>query len=155
MRIITFACLSFLIAMTISLSRAAESKVHLHGTLYKVSCVVNNIQPIVFGKVGVKKVDGIRYLMPVDFSYTCDAQTDATLNLRVNGNISDFNDSAVQTDVDGLAIEIKNNGQKIKIGDPLPSPDTAQLTAVPVQRPGTALSEGHFSAVATLIVSED
>lgn len=148
-----------LTGLFMSMVWAGQSEVKFHGTLYKLSCKANNDQPvdINFGKVGVNKVDGLRYATSIPLSIQCDETPSAKLNLTITGSVSDFDSSAVQTSVDDLAIQIQQNGQPIDIGEEfLVSADNPPaLVAVPVMRPGATLVGGDFSAVATLIVQGD
>ena len=65
-----------------------------------------------------------------------------------------YDDAAIETDVAGLGIELQQNGQPFKVGEQLTidpaSPPT--LIAEPVKASDAALSEGNFSAWATLTV---
>lgn len=135
----------------------ANSDVRLHGTLYKNTCIVNNDKPvdISFGNVGINKVDGIAYSQNIPLTISCDETPGITLNLKVNGTVSDFDLSAVQTNNKDLAIEIRNNGQLIKLSTPIFSTKDIHLTAVPVKRYGSDLTAGSFTAVATLVAEED
>jgi type 1 fimbria pilin len=137
----------------------ATSKLNFHGTLYKLSCVVNNDKPISinFGQVGVNKVDGVNYSTAIPLTIQCDEKPSAKLNLTVTGVASDFNNGAVRSTISNLAIEIQQNGVPVELGKSflVNAENPPTLVAVPVKRPGGELSGGDFNAVATLIVQGD
>ena len=67
---------------------------------------------------------------------------------------TDFNDSAVETDVVGLGVELQQNGQRFQQGKAINISKTnlPKLHAVLVKKSGAVLSEGAFEAYATLQV---
>nr|WP_249440682.1 fimbrial protein [Escherichia coli] len=88
---------------------------------------------------------------------TCDpdVRDDAwEMSLTWTGSQTPYDDSAIETDVSGLGIELQQNGQPFKLGTPLKiDPSTPPtLQAVPVKANDAALSDGTFSAYATLQV---
>lgn len=138
----------------------ADSDVKFHGSLVVIQCQVNedkavNVQ---FGSVGVNKVNGVNFTMPIPFAVTCNnlgGEANPGLTLRVNGTQSDFNEAAVVTDVDGLAIKIMKDGEDLKLNTDTEitfSPQTV-LTAAPVKKDGVDLVAGTFHATATLVVN--
>ncbi|WP_339275237.1 fimbrial protein [Enterobacter asburiae] len=153
------AAVVLLAGIACSTAWAGSSEVKFHGALYKLSCKVNNDQPvdISFGKVGVNKVDGVRYATAIPISIQCDEAPSAKLNLTITGNVSDFDSSAVQTTVGDLAIQIQQNGQPVSVGESflVNEDNPPALVSVPVMRPGSKLVGGEFSAVATLIIQGD
>lgn len=137
----------------------ADSDVKFHGTLVVVTCQVNQdkLVNVSFGDVGVKKIDGVNYTMPIPFAVTCSnlyGQENSGLTLSVSGTAVDFNENAIATGVTGLGIQIMKNGVPLKLNteteisyDPQPT-----LTAVPVKADGVELSAGDFHATTTLVV---
>lgn len=130
--------------------------VKFHGTLKKKPCLIDNDGDIYvhFGNVGVKRVDGQRYMQPVPYTIHCE-ETDPTwqLTLSVNGTQAGFENTALGTDATGLGIRILQNGVPMEINRAIPinvgSPPTLQ--AVPVQQSGVTLPEQAFTATATLL----
>lgn len=133
----------------------AKSDVNFHGTLYSISCIINNDKPvdILFGNVGVNKVDGVQYTQSIPLSMTCDEGYSGALLLTIAGNESGFDDSAVMTDAPGLAIRIMQGGEVIQVNKPfiITTGNLPVLTAVPVKDPQITLTGGEFHATATLI----
>lgn len=113
---------------------------------------------VTFGdRVGVKKVDGVRYRQPLNYHITCRGNPTAGMGLvlSLKGDMAAFDttNTSLQSSVPGLAIRILQNGspmvinQKYKV-TPLALP---KLEAVPVKQNGVTLKEGPFEAVANLI----
>lgn len=93
--LITLLALPGLTAGLLTLSqpvRAAQTgdsvQVTFTGVLKRKPCHINNDQAINihFGNVGIHKVDGTRYMQPVNYTLQCDEQDPGlTLNLSVRG----------------------------------------------------------------------
>lgn len=75
------------------------------------------------------------------------------MTLEVIATPADYDEAAIESSVDNLAIRLLQNGKRFALNKPIPikfnAPPT--LEAVPVKRPGTALKEGVFEATATLL----
>ena len=120
------------------------------------NCTINEGQVIdvAFGqKIAVRKVNGINYQQTVEYGIRCDASTyEWVMSLRVAGKVTSFNPAALQTSVDGLGIEIRQNGEPLILGkalliDPKHPPT---LQAVPVKDPNVELVADAFNVTATL-----
>lgn len=150
--------LLLLIGCVLSPAGLAAENMRLYGTLIEPPvCTINNGSDVDvnFGnRVGVKKVDGVNYLQPMNYQITCDPNANAwAMTLEIVGTPADYDQAAVAvTGVTDLAIQIKQNGVPFELNKPIPislsSPP--QLEAVPVKRPGATLTEGPFEATATL-----
>ena len=107
-----------------------------------------------FKDVGVNKVDGINYRLPMNYTITCAGSTlPWEMVLTVKGTASSFESAAVQSSVTDLGIKLLQNGQPFQLNTPIvinPATPPA-LEAVPVKRPGSTLKSGGFSAAATLM----
>ncbi|HIF6626333.1 putative minor fimbrial subunit StfF [Acinetobacter baumannii] len=137
---------------------AEEAAMKFHGTLRAPPpCTINDggIVETDFGqRVGINKVDGVNYRQAVAYRLSCNLN-DALpweLTLTLKGNATAFDKAALQTDKTDLGIRLYRNDEPFVINsslniDPANPP---RLEAVPVARPGAALSEGAFSATATL-----
>lgn len=70
------------------------------------------------------------------------------------GTQTNYNDAAIQTDVTGLGIELQQNGQPFKLNTPLnvTPANLPKLKAAPVKASDATLTDGNFSAYATLQV---
>lgn len=107
-------------------------------------------------RVGVKKVNGVNYLQPMDYQITCSSNADAgDMTLEIIGTPADYDKAAVTTDVTDLAIQIKQNGIPFELNKPIPISLThpPTLEAVPVKRVGAMLKPRPFEATATLKVA--
>ena len=128
-----------------------------HGTLVEPPCSINSgkVINVVFGNdLGVNKIDGINYKQDINYTVTCDGgYTPSQLELVIDTTYqADFEASAIQTDKEGLGIQILVDGQPVDFAKPLAFNPSAlpKLEAVPVQRLGAVLTEGAFSATMTL-----
>lgn len=121
------------------------------------ACVINDNKTIEinFNEVVTTRVDGgAEYLKPVDYSLACkDAPSDA-MKIMVDGVATNFNNSALQTNIADLGIELHANGKKLAISKWInfTYPNKPTLEVVPVKRNGIALTTGAFTAGATLKV---
>lgn len=142
------------------LAQAAINDVTFHGTLVSPpACTISDGKTIEveFRNVIIDNINGDNFRQDVPYTITCDpdVRDDAwEMSLTWTGNQTSYDDAAIETDVAGLGIELQQNGQLFKVGEQLTidpaSPPT--LTAVPVKASDAALSEGNFSAWATLTV---
>ncbi|EOU9537985.1 fimbrial protein [Cronobacter dublinensis] len=121
------------------------------------ACTIKNDQiiDVVFGEVGVNKVDGTNYKQIIPYTVDCKGATDTSpLSLMMSGTAENYDEAAVATSADGLGIRIEANGQPMPLNKPLNTTlgalQSLTLTAVPVSDPVKTLSEGLFSATATL-----
>ncbi|ENG4185376.1 fimbrial protein [Providencia rettgeri] len=130
----------------------------LNGVLLESpSCIIESgkVIDIPFGEnLGVHKVNGVNYSQKINYTLKCEKNTNNwDLKLSILGPKSDFDSSGLQTNINDLAIRIMQNNipleinKKIKI-DALAPP---KLSAVPIKRPGSTLSEGDFFVYATLL----
>ncbi|MGK3141809.1 fimbrial protein [Pantoea sp. C2G6] len=149
---------------TIPLSFAAETyatqtgdtvNVTIHGTLKRKPCYINNdgIIAIDFGNVGVNKIDGKNYIKTIDYTLECeDPDETANLKMTLAGTQTTYDKGAITTSVDGLGIELLQNGTAVVINQSfvIDYNKPPVLQAVPVTS-GASLSEGAFTATATLL----
>ncbi|OKB64580.1 pilus assembly protein [Serratia marcescens] len=129
-----------------------------YGTLIEPPpCTINDggEVDVDFGnRVGVTKVDGNNYLQPVNYQITCKSGASSwKMTLTVIGTPTTYDAAALKTNVTDLGIRLLRDGKAFELNKPvditLNSPP--RLEAVPVKRPGSALSEGTFEATATLL----
>ncbi|CAM4155500.1 fimbrial protein [Serratia silvae] len=125
--------------------------------LAPLPCVINDDRPIEvwFGDdLLTSKIDGSNYLKSVDYSLDCKANTKNAMKLKVEGNATNFERSALKTNMPDLGIALKADGSALTINNwvNFNYPDKPVLQAVPVKRPGTTLSGGDFTSTATLMV---
>lgn len=110
---------------------------------------------IEFGdRVGINKVNDENYRQKVDYTIRCDSPGALPWEvvLMVKGTATAFDKTAVQTNKTDLGIRLYQNGASLLINsaikvDPANPP---RLEAMPVAKPGATLTEGAFSATATL-----
>ncbi|CRY55655.1 minor pili exported protein [Yersinia intermedia] len=148
-----------LICGALSPAGEAAENMNFYGTLVEPpSCSINNGGNIDvdFGdRVGVKKVDGVNYLQPLNYQITCDSSASVgMMTLEIVGFPADYDSAAVVTGVTDLAIQIKQDGVPFELNKPIliSQFNPPQLEAVPVKRLGATLREGPFEATATLRV---
>lgn len=128
-----------------------------NGTLVEPPpCTINdgNTITIDFKDVGVNKVDGVNYRLPVNYTIKCAGSTlPWEMVLTVKGVATTFDGAAVQSSVSDLGIRILQNGTAFNLNTPMViNPSTPPvLEAVPVKLPGSTLKSGGFNAAATLL----
>lgn len=138
----------------------ALSNVSFHGYLVQLpNCSISNGQNIelTFRDVNIDDINGSNYEQVVPYTITCDTAVrdpQMEMTLTWSGTQSDFDDSAVATDLNGLGIHLKQAGSDFKLHTPLVVNETSLpvLTAVPVKKSGVDLPESDFEAWATLQV---
>ncbi|WP_242526794.1 fimbrial protein [Serratia ureilytica] len=125
------------------------------GLIAPPPCTINGGKKIDvdFGdRVGVNKVDGQNYRQTLDYSITCErGALPWQMTLTLKGGVS-FERATLQTNKPDLGIRIYQNDMPFIINTPLnivPG-NLPLLEAVPIAKPGSTLTEGAFSATATL-----
>lgn len=126
----------------------------------ELQCIINNgsMSEVSFGTIITDKIDGINYLTDVPLTLDCSgvdpsARSNKVLTLKYSTNISsNSTTNAIATSIDGLGIELLQNGVIFR---PYSSLDITENTfptfkAVPVKQPGKVLPEGNFEAFALL-----
>lgn len=126
-------------------------------TVVAEPCTINNGNPITvdFGdSVLTTKVDGSNYVKPVDYTLDCADATSDDLKMTISGTGAGFDGTVLQASQTDLGIRLLNNGTAMPLNQPLNfSRGTSPvLQAVPVKAPGSKLTAGTFTAVATLAV---
>ncbi|WP_193138582.1 fimbrial protein [Klebsiella aerogenes] len=127
-----------------------------HGTLRKKPCHIANDGDIYihFGNVGIRKLDGQRYLQDIPYTLKCDELDPSwMLKMTLKGTQSGFENTALKTNVSGLGIRILEEGQPLEINKAfdISYDRPPKLQAVPVQQNNVKLVEQGFSATATLL----
>ena len=138
----------------------ADSEVKFHGTLLVVECRLNDgkKQSVDFGNaVGIHRIDGKRYEQPVPFHLECENYSGGKMppmTLTLEGTPVSFNKAAVATNVKGLGIELRRNGEAQPLNQAVELDSSAQpvLTAVPVADPSFKLNASPFTASIKLSV---
>lgn len=135
----------------------AAENMKFYGTLVEPpACTINsggNVDVDFGNRVGVKKVDGVNYLQPMNYQISCVPDANAwRMTLEIAGETATYDKAGVITNITDLAIQIRQNGVPFELNKPIAINPTnpPQLEAVPVKRPGSTLKEGAFEATATL-----
>ncbi|MBP8542494.1 fimbrial protein [Citrobacter sp. On2M] len=132
------------------------TNLRFYGVLKRKPCHINgdSLINIDFGKVRIKKIDGLNYKQKIPYSITCEEYSpELKLTLAING-ASYFEKSVLTTTVDGLGLKLLANGADFEMNKPVQinfDSGSLILEAVPVQKPGATLPEKAFSATATLL----
>lgn len=138
-------------------SSVLATEITFHGTLIEPpKCTINDSNQIEidFGeRLGVNKIDGVNYRMPVNYQIVCDDYGSGwSMSLLLQGTGADFDSDALLTSNPDLGVRIYQNdvplSPNIALGIDLAKPP--RLEAVPVKRAGATLTEGGFEAWATL-----
>ncbi|ECG8606686.1 fimbrial minor subunit StfF [Salmonella enterica subsp. salamae] len=152
--------IALIVAMSGCFAAHAADNLKFHGTLISPpNCTISNGNTIEveFGDVLINKIDGTRYIQDVPYEITCDSTVrdeSMAMTLTLSGAASGFNNAAISTNVQGLGIELQQNGEPFTLGATITVNEQSipTLKAVPVKQSGAALREGEFDATATLQV---
>lgn len=149
-----------ILLMLPALALSEQINVNVKIKIVTPPCTINNGQPIDidFGDVETSSIDGIAYQMPVNYSLLCSGLSSPALKMQIAGVQASFDSSAVEVSGNpGMGIRIMRDGQKQDVNSwfnfnytgPASAP---KLYVVPVKAAGSTLTEGIFSAIATLKV---
>lgn len=131
-------------------TQAATVKVSVT-VVQPLPCTINGGRPIEvnFGdELMTTRIDGYRYRVPIDFSFTCTNPYKSAMRMQVRGGTANFGQGLLGTNRDGLGILIlqKQSGNQLPLNSWLnftyPNPIT--LDAVPVKRAGVNLETGSL-----------
>ncbi|HID9396045.1 TPA: fimbrial protein [Serratia marcescens] len=120
-------------------------------------CRVNDggVIDISFGpRVGIKKVNGENYRQKINYTINCEPGVKGwVLVLALVGTAADFDHTALRSDKMSLGIRVLHDKQPFLPGVSMIINAGAppELEAVPVAEGGVLLSEGEFSASASLL----
>ncbi|HIE1061103.1 TPA: fimbrial protein [Serratia marcescens] len=136
---------------------SGDADANFRGTLIEPPpCTINdgNQVDVDFGnRVGINKVDGVNYRIPVNYQLSCESGGGGwALTLSLTGGTTGFDTDALATNKQDLGIRIYQGSKSFvpntKLNIDLANPP--RLEAVPVKRAGATLTEGAFEAWATL-----
>lgn len=133
----------------------AEAAMNFSGTLVSPPpCAINDGNQIYvdFGKIGIKKIDGVNYRQALNYRITCEKGNTAwVLKLTLTGNATSFDKEALMSNR-GVGIRMYQNNKPFPpnstIAINLNSPPA--LTVVPVKDATATLERGNFVTRATL-----
>lgn len=116
-----------------------------------------------FDEVAIQRIDGQSFRKDWLLKVSCDASlgSNVPVNIEYRGATSGFDQQALQTDKDGLAIRLYqvSNGQIVQLNTPYTFTVSSigerqiSLYAVPVKNPQVTLTAGRFTASATLALN--
>lgn len=142
------------------LAQGATPDITFHGSLVSPPvCTISDDKTIEieFRDVIIDSINGDYARKEVPYEITCDSQArdDAwEMTLTWTGTETSYDNAAIETDVPGLGIGLLHDGQRFQLNTPLPIDvdKKPKLEAVPVKASDAVLSDGTFSAYATLRV---
>ncbi|GAB1437330.1 fimbrial protein [Providencia sp.] len=135
----------------------AADNVEFTGTLLiPPPCTVfeDKVYLVEYKDIGLHKVDGVNFTKTINYALKCDDNLKGwDLMLTIKGNPTDFDKSALKTEIRDLGMRITQNGLGFEINKPLKISygQPPVLEVVPVKRLGTTLPERPFTAIATLL----
>ena len=133
------------------------NNISISGTvLLPPPCVVNptGTVTVAFGNdLEASKINGINYSRPVSYTVICGPQSTTSMTLKFTGAGATFDGMVLATNKDDLGIRLKQGGSNWNRNATVnfTYPNYPVVTAVLVKRAGSTLTEGTFSAVATLV----
>jgi type 1 fimbria pilin len=142
--------------IVISNGGLAATLINMSGMIAPSSCVIDEGKAIDvnFGdEVLTTRIDGINYKKEIEYKLKCENNTSDAIRMKIVGSPS-FKPSALETNKEGLGVELQVNDKPIMINDWLyfTYPDSPRLQAVPIKKVGSMLSGGEFVATAALLV---
>ncbi|AIA45943.1 fimbrial protein MrfE [Serratia sp. FS14] len=122
-------------------------------------CVINGNRTIEvdFGEILTVSVNGSNYKKRVDYTLECSGRKSNALQMKIQGNVTSFDPTALRTNINDFGVALHANGQPLNINSWLKftysDNQTPLLEAVPVKKAGKTLPGGAFTAGATLLVA--
>ncbi|WP_411748908.1 fimbrial protein [Serratia marcescens] len=122
-------------------------------------CVINGNRTIEvdFGELLTVSVNGSNYKKRVDYTLECSGRQSNAMQMKIQGNATSFDATALQTNISDFGVALRANGQPLNINSWLKftysDNQTPLLEAVPVKKAGKTLPGGAFIADATLLVA--
>ncbi|WP_447888360.1 fimbrial protein [Serratia fonticola] len=129
------------------------------GRIFEPACEFNGGKTIDvnFDRVGIKKVDGVKYAQVTAVSLNCKQGGDKKLRLQLQGETLGGMGNVLTTNVSNLGIAIQDiHGEPITLNRFFDAPDPIMFSfiAVPVKKDAAMpLEAGPFNAIATLVSS--
>lgn len=156
------SCFAVFLLLAIGVSQVqAEggTPMNFKGRIFEPACEFNGGKTIDvnFDKVGIKKVDGVKYAQITAVVLNCKQGAAKKLRLQLQGEALGGMGNILTTNVNNLGIAIQNiNGEPIILNKFFDAQDqkTFSFIAVPVKKDAAIpLVAGPFNAVATLVSS--
>lgn len=149
----------FLVFCVSQVQADGGTAMNFKGRIFEPACEFNGGKTIDvdFGKVGNKKVDGVKYSQLTVVNLNCKESVGKKLQLRLQGEAAGGVGNILTTNIANLGIAIQDaNGGPIVLNRFFDAVDqkTFSFIAVPVKKDtAIPLGTGQFSAVATLVSS--
>lgn len=120
-------------------------------------CVINDGSTLTvpFGDaLQTTRIDGINYQRKVDYKVSCEDPSSNAMTLELKGSVAGFDAKSLATSMADLGVKLFVDGVDWPLNTAVKFtyPTLPDVQAVPVKRPGSTLSGGGFTAVATLVV---
>ena len=146
-----------ILVLGMSSALAATSNLNIFGNIIlPPPCVINGDQMITVDftdEVMTTRVDGINYRQPVPYTLECSAGSTNALKMQILCTEAGFAGALLTSKYD-LGIALSSDAQAIPVNSWLnyTLPNKPNLFATLVKRPGTTLTAGYFTSVATMVV---
>lgn len=143
--------------LVIPASMAVADDVEFTGILLlPPPCTVfeDKVYVIEYKDIGLHKVDGVNFTKPINYALRCEDNLKGwDLMLTLKGTPTDFDKSALKTEIKDLGMRITQNGVGFEINKPLKINygQPPILEVVPVKKLGSTLPERQFTATGTLL----
>ena len=109
-------------------------------------CVINNgnIVKVDFQEIMSTRIDGSAYAKPVNYNIKCDKRPTEQMKMTLVGIPISFDSGAVETDIPGLGIAFRYNGNKLRLNQEIKFvyPNAPQFEAIPVRDLSKTLTQG-------------
>ncbi len=149
----------FLVFCVPQVQAEGGTEMNFKGRIFEPACEFNGGKTIDvdFGKVGIKKVDGVKYAQVTAVTLNCKESVGKKLRLQLQGEAIGGLGNILTTNVDNLGVAIQDtNGRPLVLNRFFDAVNlkTFSFIAVPIKKDAAIpLGTGQFNAVATLVSS--
>lgn len=104
-----FCILLFIMAGFSGVAQAGQTKAVMHGRVVAVPCYINGKQALDFdfGRVGIKRVDGVSHSVTTNVPVTCDKNLSSNLLIKISGTaLNASKTNVLKTNVSNLGVAL-------------------------------------------------
>ncbi|MCU6159786.1 fimbrial protein [Enterobacter bugandensis] len=154
------AAVCLLTFLSLKPAYAGELRVTVNFTVLETPCTVNSGKPISVGfgdEILTTAIAGDLQKQDIAMTFSCAANNYTGKMTVVPGTISTFDDNAIATNIEGLAIKVNLDNSRIKMNEAhvVDLNKAPKYEAVLLKDPTVTLTAGKFTASATFRLTVD